>query len=62
MSDQTREAIRQQIEATLRHISGCGKLRWGRSFEGVSVKGGVRYEDPEGNPGRSCSSEPLMPT
>jgi len=37
MSDQTREAIRQQIEATLRHINGCGKLRWGRSFPKASA-------------------------
>lgn len=42
-TDESRQAIRAQIEAAVRHFNGFGRLRWGRSFEGVTVKGGVKY-------------------
>ena len=52
VSDETRDAIRREIEATLRHINGCGKLRWGRSFEGLSMKDGVKYVGAAGQSGQ----------
>jgi hypothetical protein len=51
-TDATREGIRQEIETSLRHINGSGKLRWGRSFEGVGIKGGVKYVDAAGRSGQ----------
>jgi hypothetical protein len=36
------------IDAFVRHINGSGKLRWGRTFEGVAVSG-VKSVDPDGH-------------
>lgn len=37
-TDETRQAVREDIDLRLRHINGFGKLRWGRGFEGVEVQ------------------------
>lgn len=50
-TDATRAAIRREIETALRHINASGRLRWGRSFEGISLTGGVRYESARGESG-----------
>lgn len=50
-TDETRSAIRVEIETALRHINGAGKLRWGRAFEGVSIKR-VEYVDATGQRGQ----------
>jgi hypothetical protein len=49
-TDESRQAVRALIEAAVRHLNGLGKLRWGRSFEGLTVRT-VRYIDAEGRPG-----------
>jgi hypothetical protein len=49
-SDESRQAGRMLIDAAVRHLNGFGKLRWGRTYEGVTVKT-VRYFDSEGRPG-----------
>ena len=46
-TDETRQAIRQDVDLRVRHINGFGKLRWGRGFEGVVVAG-VRSIDSIG--------------
>jgi hypothetical protein len=46
-TDETRRAIRRDVELRVRHINGFGKLRWGRGFEGVKIKG-VRSIDSTG--------------
>jgi hypothetical protein len=51
-TDATRETIRREIETALRHINASGKLRWGRSFQGISLKGGVKYEAASGASGQ----------
>jgi hypothetical protein len=43
-TDETRQAVRQDVELRVRHINGFGKLRWGRGFEGVEIKGVRSYE------------------
>jgi hypothetical protein len=37
-TDETRQAVREDIDLRLRHINSFGKLRWGRGFEGVDVQ------------------------
>lgn len=37
-TSESRQAIRARIETRIRHLNGAGKLRWGRAFEGVTVK------------------------
>lgn len=51
-TDETREEIRREIETALRHMNGSGKLRWGRSFAGVRIKGGIKYVDAAGQSGQ----------
>jgi hypothetical protein len=46
-TDETRQAVRQDIELRVRHLNGFGKLRWGRGYEGVEVKA-VRSFDSTG--------------
>jgi hypothetical protein len=46
-TDETREAVRRDIDLRLRHINGFGKMRWGRGFGGVEVKA-VRSFDSTG--------------
>jgi hypothetical protein len=46
-TDETRQAVRQDIDLRVRHINGFGKLRWGRGFEGVKVTA-VRSFDSTG--------------
>ena len=46
-TDETRQAIKQDVDLRVRHINGFGKLRWGRGFEGVVV-GAVRSFDSSG--------------
>ena len=46
-TDETRHAVREDIDLRLRHINGFGKLRWGRGFGGVEVKA-VRSFDSTG--------------
>lgn len=46
-TDETRQAVRKDIDLRLRHINGFGKLRWGRGFEGVEIKA-VRSVDSAG--------------
>jgi hypothetical protein len=46
-TDETRQAVRQEIDLRVRHITGFGKLRWGRGFEGVDLKT-VRSYDSTG--------------
>lgn len=50
-TDTTREAIRREIETALLHINAASKVRWGRSFEGVSLKG-TKYESASGQKGQ----------
>ena len=50
VTDESRQAGRTLIDAAVRHLNGFGKLRWGRTYEGVTVKA-VRYFDSEGRPG-----------
>lgn len=50
-TDESRQAARTVIEAAVRHLNGFGKLRWGRTFEGVTVKR-VRHIDSEGRSGQ----------
>jgi hypothetical protein len=47
LTDETREAVRRDIDLWVRRINGFGKLRWGRGFEGVEVKA-VRSFDSTG--------------
>jgi hypothetical protein len=49
-TDESRQAGRTLIDAAVRHLNGFGKLRWGRTYEGVTVKT-VRYFDSVGRPG-----------
>jgi hypothetical protein len=46
-SDQSRRAVKADIDLRVRHVNGFGKLRWGRNFEGVATKG-VRSFDSSG--------------
>jgi hypothetical protein len=46
-TDETRQAVKQDIDLRVRHINGFGKLRWGRGFEGVEVEA-VRSFDSTG--------------
>jgi hypothetical protein len=50
LTDEARQAGRTQIDAAVRHLNGFGKLRWGRTYEGVTVTT-VKYLDSEGHPG-----------
>lgn len=50
-TDESRQTARTAIEAFVQHLNGFGKLRWGRTFEGVTVKG-VRHIDSEGRSGQ----------
>ena len=56
-TDATRDTIRREIETALRHINASGKLRWGRSFQGISLKGGVKYEAASGASGQVVFGE-----
>jgi hypothetical protein len=56
-TDETRQAVREDIDLRLRHINGFGKLRWGRGFEGVEVKA-VRSFDSTGAENRHVSVGP----
>jgi hypothetical protein len=46
-TDETRQAVRDDIDLRVRHVNGYGKLRWGRGFEGVEVRA-VRSFDSTG--------------
>lgn len=48
-TDESRQAGRTLVDAAVRHLNGFGKLRWGRTYEGVTVKM-VRYFDSVGRP------------
>ncbi len=50
-TDESRQSARTMIEAAVRHLNGFGKLRWGRTFDGVKVKG-VSHIDSEGRSGQ----------
>jgi hypothetical protein len=51
-TDETCQTIRREIETALRHVNASAKLRWGRSFQGISLKGGVKYESAGGESGQ----------
>jgi hypothetical protein len=36
-TSESRQAIKEDIDLRARHISGFGKLRWGRGFQGVQI-------------------------
>jgi hypothetical protein len=44
---ETRLAVKEDIDLRVRHLNGVGKLRWGRGFDGVEVKG-IRSFDSSG--------------
>jgi hypothetical protein len=48
-SEEAFQAARALIDAQLRHLNGFGKLRWGRTFAGLTVKS-VMYPDDNGGP------------
>lgn len=50
-TDEARDVGRTLIDAAVRHLNGFGKLRWGRSFGGVTV-GGTGYVDEDGGFGQ----------
>ena len=45
--DPGREAAREAVEATVSRLNGAGKLRWGRSFAGVTSEG-LTHVKPDG--------------
>ena len=49
LTDEERQAGRTLIDAAVRHLNGFGKLRWGRTYEGVTIKT-VEYPESEGDP------------
>lgn len=49
-TDEARQAGRLIVEAAIRHLNGFGKLRWGRTFEGVALRN-VKYIDSSGGSG-----------
>ena len=46
-TDESRQAAKTLIDATVRHLNGFGALRWGRAYEGITVKR-VSYLDSTG--------------
>jgi hypothetical protein len=50
-TDESRQAVRTQVEKVVRHLNGVGKLKWGRTFEGVTV-GSVRHINSAGKSGQ----------
>lgn len=47
-SDEALAAGRTLIDAALRHLNGFGKLRWGRAFTALTIRG-VSYEAQDGS-------------
>jgi hypothetical protein len=46
-SDEARHAVKADSDLRVRHINGFGRLRWGRNFEGITIKA-VRSMDSTG--------------
>lgn len=58
--DETSEgrlAVKAEIDRRVRHINGLGRLRWGRTFEGVAIKS-IRSVDPAGPETQHAFLEP----
>ena len=58
-SDQSRRAVKADIDLRVRHINGFGKLRWSRSFDGVAIKRQGRRARARTQPARLESPCPV---
>lgn len=57
--DDAPRAAKAVIDASVRHINGFGRLRWGRAFEGVSVSG-IKSFDADGRAAHQLFIEPAV--